>query len=57
MKKAEIEKILKKNGFEVSHGSRHDIWKKDGFPPIPVPRHREIAKGTAKAILKTAKIK
>ncbi|MCP4756151.1 MAG: type II toxin-antitoxin system HicA family toxin [Proteobacteria bacterium] len=45
---------------EVSEGSRgrHEVWKKQGFPSIPVPRHAgDIPKGTAAAILKAAGIK
>jgi predicted RNA binding protein YcfA (HicA-like mRNA interferase family) len=58
LKKSEIEKLLKKNGFEMKPGNRHDIWKKTGFPPIPVPRHKgDIPKGTAQRILKDAGIK
>ena len=34
MTKQEIEKLLKKNGFEKKSGGRHDIWKKDGSPPF-----------------------
>ncbi len=55
MKKSEIEKKLKENGFEMKYGKKHDIWVKKGFPPIPVPRHKgDIPTGTAKRILKNA---
>ena len=58
MTKRELEKLLKKAGFEMSHGGNHDIWKKDGFPPIPVHRHRkDIKKGTLNRILKDAGLK
>ncbi len=58
MTKTEIEKLLKKHGFKMNAGSRHDIWKKAGFPPIPVARHKgDIPKGTANKILKEAGIK
>lgn len=58
MTKQEIETLLKKNGFEKKSGGRHDIWKKAGFPPIPVARHKgEIPKGTASKILKNAGIR
>ena len=30
---------------------RHEIWECEGFR-FPIPRHREIAEGTARAILK-----
>ncbi len=58
MTKREIEKLLKKAGFEKFSGGRHDIWKKNSFPPIPIPRHKgDIKKGTAEKILKDAGIK
>lgn len=58
MTKREIEKLLKEAGFEKLSGGRHDIWKKLGFPPIPVPRHKgDIKPGTAKKILKDAGIR
>lgn len=53
--KQKIEKLLKAAGFEKHSGGRHDIWKKMGFPPIPVPRHKgDIPIGTVKSILKSA---
>ncbi len=55
MTKREIEKLLKKAGFKKRSGGKHDIWIQEGFPPIPVPRHKgDIPIGTAKSILKTA---
>lgn len=55
MTKREIEKRLKRAGFRKRSGGKHDIWIKEGFPPIPVPRHKgDIPVGTAKQILKTA---
>ncbi len=59
MKKSELLKLLKKHGCKfVAHGGRHDIY----FSPLtqqqfPVGRHaKEIAPGTAKAILRQAGI-
>jgi predicted RNA binding protein YcfA (HicA-like mRNA interferase family) len=54
MKKTLIVKLLKKAGYEKYHGSKHDMFKKNGCPPITVPRHKEIAEGTARKILKQA---
>lgn len=57
MTKNDLEKLLKKSGFEKHAGGRHDIWTKQGYPPIPVPRHKgDIPKGTLKSILKSAKL-
>lgn len=57
MTKYELERLLKKAGFEKQPGGRHDIWKQKGFPPIPVPRHKgDIPRGTVKSILKAAKL-
>ncbi len=55
MTKREIEKLLKKANFKKKAGRKHDVWIKEGFPPIPVPRHKgDIPTGTAKSILKAA---
>ena len=56
MKKLLIVQLLKKAGYVEIHGSKHDRFKKKGCPPIVVPRHKEIAEGTAKTILKQAGI-
>ncbi len=55
MTKLEIEKLLRAANFKKSHGGKHDIWTKVGYPPIPVPRHAgDIPTGTARSILKYA---
>ncbi len=55
MTKHELEKHLKRAGFIRHSGGRHDIWSQEGFPPIPVPRHKgDIPQGTLKSILKAA---
>lgn len=42
---------------EWSAGGKHDIWVKEDFPPIIIPRHKgDIPIGTLKNILKTAKL-
>jgi len=58
MTKQGLEKLLKKAGFVRRHGGRHDVWTKQGYPPIPVPRHKgDIPKGTVQSILKATGIK
>ncbi len=58
MNKRELEKLLRKEGFEKKSGGRHDIWIKANFPPIPVPRHKgDIPIGTVEKILKFACIR
>ncbi len=58
MKKAELEKKLKKNGFQVSSGSKHDLWTKEGYPTLAVPRHKgDIPTGTLNNLLKQAGLK
>jgi predicted RNA binding protein YcfA (HicA-like mRNA interferase family) len=53
--KYELEKLLRKAGFQQRSGGKHDIWIKSGFPPIPVPRHKgDLPKGTLKNILMAA---
>lgn len=55
MTKRELEKLLHKSGFEKRGGGKHDVWIKNGYPPIPVPRHKgDIPRGTAKNIMKAA---
>ncbi|NWH05346.1 type II toxin-antitoxin system HicA family toxin [Desulfobacter latus] len=56
MKKKRIVKLLIQAGYKEGHGGNHDVFKKPGCPPIMVPRHNEIAKGTALKILKQAGI-
>lgn len=58
MTKREIEKLLKKAGFQKHEGGRHEVWKKDGFQIVALPRHKgDISKGTVNSILKKAGIK
>ena len=54
--KRELEKILKKNGWRIVSGTRHDMDVKDGTSTkIPIPRHKgDIPVGTAKSILRDA---
>jgi mRNA interferase HicA len=57
MKKADLERKLKKAGFVLKrNGSRHDVWGNDEIN-LAIPRHRDIDEMTAKAILKDAGIK
>ena len=51
MKKRDLIKLLTLAGFKLMRKGEHDIYRKDGFQPIPVPRHREINELTAKNIM------
>ncbi|MCB1115907.1 MAG: type II toxin-antitoxin system HicA family toxin [Chlamydiia bacterium] len=54
MKKRDLEKKLKKQGWTLSrHGSNHDVWT-NGVISEPVPRHNEINELLAKKILRKA---
>ena len=44
-------------GFQLERTGDHEIYTKDGFPPIEVPHHKELNEITAKAILKKAEVK
>ena len=56
MKRTDLERILRKNGFTLeSHGGNHDIFS-NGSKKIPVPRHKEIRERTVKDIFKEAGI-
>lgn len=59
MTKRELVKILRENGWEIKHGTNHDMAVKDGTSTkIAIPRHTgDIPIGTAKSILKDAGIK
>lgn len=51
MKQRDLVKRLKELGFWLVGGTKHDKWT-NGFHTEMVPRHTEIAEGTARAILK-----
>jgi predicted RNA binding protein YcfA (HicA-like mRNA interferase family) len=56
VKHKDLIRKLKKAGWEVLHGAKHDIAKhpnKQGIR-IPIPRHTEINEYTANQILKEA---
>jgi predicted RNA binding protein YcfA (HicA-like mRNA interferase family) len=54
-------KLLKQNGWEHAKGrgkGDHEIYTKEGFPPIAVPHPRkDLATGTLHSILKVAGLK
>ena len=52
MKRKDLEKLAKKNGFRfVRHGGDHDAWMR-GTELLMIPRHAEINEMLAKAIIK-----
>jgi mRNA interferase HicA len=54
VKKVDLEKKLHKLGWHLKrHGGSHDVWT-NGILTEYVPRHTEIAEGTAKKILRKA---
>lgn len=54
MKARELKRRLAAMGWrDTGKGSRHEKWT-HGTHSIAIPRHREIAEGTARAILKEA---
>ncbi len=55
MKKKDIEKALRKAGYEMVGGTNHEKWKKPGCQIISVPRHKEVKERTAQRILKQIK--
>lgn len=56
MKKKELEKKLKKLGWNLlRHGSNHDVWS-NGQVVEPIPRHNEINELLAKKILRKARV-
>ena len=60
MNKKEIEKLLKKDGWVITHGKAHDQAINPSKPgvKIPIPIHKsDIPIGTANSILKSAGLK
>ncbi|MEG2381185.1 MAG: type II toxin-antitoxin system HicA family toxin [Oscillospiraceae bacterium] len=59
MERKELEKMLKKEGWTIIHGAKHDMAIKDGSSAkIPLPRHKgDIPIGTLNSILKDAGLK
>lgn len=54
MKARELKRRLAAMGWrDTGKGSKHEKWT-NGIHSVAVPRHREIAEGTARAILKEA---
>ena len=54
MKRRELEKQLKKLGWEFKRqGGSHEIWS-NGELSQPIPRHSEIKEHLAKGILRIA---
>lgn len=52
MKRKDLERLLKKNGWTVHRqGGKHEIWT-NGAEKEPIPRHKEIDENLAKAIIK-----
>ena len=55
MKRNELIKQIRENGAVFArHGNEHDVYRK-GKTELFVPRHDEIAKGTAKSLIKKSK--
>lgn len=51
MKKRELEEHLTEHDcFFVHHGKKHDIWENPTGDRAPVPRHKDIPRGTVRAI-------
>ena len=56
MKRKDIVKELTKLGGTVRRqGAGHEVWDVHGVA-ISIPRHREIAEGTAKKIISEARL-
>jgi predicted RNA binding protein YcfA (HicA-like mRNA interferase family) len=51
IKRKAFERHLREHGAEFErHGAKHDVWRGPTGETSTVPRHREIADGTARAI-------
>lgn len=56
MKKRDLERLLRKNGWVKEEGTKHDRWTKSGQTEF-IPRHTEINELLAKAIIKRRRLK
>ncbi len=57
MKKADLERLFKKNGWHFErNGGNHDVWAK-GNKIEEIPRHREINEMLAKALIRKHNLK
>ena len=55
MKRKDLIRQLKQNGWEIIHGGNHDLAKHpDRKVKLTIPRHNEINEHTAKGILRDA---
>lgn len=59
MKRVDLIQLLREHGWEFSEGGSHTLAKHPDHPAVKlsIPRHREIAPGTARQILKAAGLK
>ena len=50
---AQIKELARRHGASARpvRQGKHEIWECEGLT-FPIPRHREIAEGTARAIMK-----
>lgn len=57
MKRKDLEKILKRNGwYLIRNGGNHDVYT-NGSETEVIPRHREINEILAKSIIKKHNLK
>ncbi len=51
---SKIKARLEREGGELVGGTKHDKYRKAGYPAIMVPRHRLVTPGVARSIAKAA---
>lgn len=59
MKRRDLDRALKKAGWQIYHGGSHDLAVHVDKPGVQLtlPRHSEVNENTAKSILKAAGLK
>ena len=59
MKRRDLDKLLKADGWKITPGGNHDLATNPNKPgiKIPLPRHKEINEYTARGILEDAGLK
>ncbi len=51
---AKIKARLKKEGWISVGGTKHEKYRKDGYPTVMVPRHKTLTPGVARSIARAA---
>ena len=59
MKRRDLDRMLKKSGWIITHGGNHDLATHPDKPGVKIslPRHKEVKEPTARGIMEDAGLK